>query len=178
MLFRSVAVLLLRHLHFQPWQYGLAFALPCIGGLLGSRLARPLVARAGPTRTMRIAGTLRVGWPIGLAFIPAGTVGLLAVIALEFGLITSCGIFNPVLATYRLEQSSADLVARTLSAWSISTSLGIAVTTALWGALSELVGIRAALAAAGVLALPTPLLLPRPRPSPVRADNPPAECAI
>ncbi len=174
-----LAVLMLRNLHFQPWQYGLAFALPCIGGLLGSRLARPLVARAGQTRTMRVAGTLRVGWPIGLAFIPAGTAGLLAVIALEFGLITSCGIFNPVLATYRLEQTSAQRVARTLSAWSISTSLAIAVTTALWGVLSELVGIRAALAAAGVLALPTPLLLPRPRrPSPVRADSPPAECAI
>jgi MFS family permease len=174
-----LAVLMLRHLHFQPWQYGLGFALPCIGGLLGSRLARPLVARAGQTRTMRIAGTLRVGWPIGLALIPAGTAGLLAVIALEFGLITSCGIFNPVLATYRLEQTSANRLARTLSAWSISTSLGIAVTTALWGVLGELVGIRAALAAAGVLALPTPLLLPRTRsPSPVRRHGPPADCAI
>lgn len=155
-----LAVLLLRRLHFQTWQYGLAFAAPCIGGLLGSRLARPLVTRAGQTRVMLIAGTLRVGWPIGLAFIPAGTVGLLLVMALELGLITSCGVFNPVLATYRLEQAATDRVARTLSAWSISTSFSIAIATAFWGVLSELVGIRAAIAAAGVLALPTPFLLP------------------
>jgi hypothetical protein len=42
-----LAVLLLRNLHYHPWQYGLAFAAPCIGGLAGSRLARPLVIRGG-----------------------------------------------------------------------------------------------------------------------------------
>jgi MFS family permease len=156
-----LAVLLLRNLHFHPWQYGLAFAAPCIGGLLGSRLARPLVARVGQTRVILIAGIARVGWPIGLAFVPAGTVGLLLVMGLELGLITSCGIFNPVIATYRLQEAAPDCVARTLAAWSISTSLCIAITTALWGLLSELIGIRAAIAAAGVLALPTPFLLPR-----------------
>ena len=35
-----LAVLLLRDLGFPPWQYGLAFAVPCVGGLVGSRLAR------------------------------------------------------------------------------------------------------------------------------------------
>jgi MFS family permease len=158
-----LAVLLLRQLQYHPWQYGLAFAAPCIGGLVGSRLARPLVARAGQARVILIAGILRVGWPIGLAFVPAGTVGLLLVMGLELGLITSCGIFNPVIATYRLQQAAPDRVARTLAAWSISTSLSIAITTALWGLLSELIGIRTAIAAAGVLALPTPFLLPRVR---------------
>lgn len=33
--------------------------------------------------------------------------------------------------------------------------------TALWGLLAELIGLRAAIAAAGVVALPAPLLLPR-----------------
>lgn len=80
-----------------------------------------------------MAGILRLGWPIGLAFVPAGTVGLLLVMGLELGLITSCGIFNPVIATYRLQQAAPDRVARTLAAWSISTSLSIAITTALWG---------------------------------------------
>jgi MFS family permease len=42
-----VAVLMLGHLGFKPWQYGLAFGVPCVGGLIGSRLARPLVARFG-----------------------------------------------------------------------------------------------------------------------------------
>jgi MFS family permease len=167
-----LAVLLLRNLHFQPWQYGLAFAAPCIGGFVGSRLARPLVARAGQTRVILIAGILRVGWPIGLAFVPAGTVGLLLVMGLELGLITSCGIFNPVIATYRLQEAAPDRVARTLAAWSISTNLCIAITTALWGLLSELIGIRAAIAAAGVLALPTPFLLLRFRRPSVTAQMP------
>jgi MFS family permease len=167
-----LAVLLLRRLHFLPWQYGLAFAAPCLGGLIGSRLARPLVARIGQTRVILLAGTLRVGWPIGLAFVPTGTAGLLLVMGLELGLITSCGIFNPIIATYRLQHAAPDRVARTLSAWSISTSLSIAITTALWGLLSELLGIRAAIAAAGVLALPTPLLLPRLQgPSVARANG-------
>jgi MFS family permease len=156
-----LAVLLLGRLHFQPWQYGLAFAAPCIGGLIGSRLARRLATRFGQTRVMLVTGTLRVGWPIGLAFTPAGTPGLLLVIGLQFGLVASIGIFNPLYATYRLEQTAPERIARTLSAWSISTSASIAVATALWGVLGELIGVRAAIAVAGVLALPTPLLLAR-----------------
>ncbi len=42
-----LAVLMLGQLGFRPWQYGLAFAVPCAGGLIGSRLARPLAARYG-----------------------------------------------------------------------------------------------------------------------------------
>ncbi|MEV5944126.1 MFS transporter, partial [Streptomyces sp. NPDC051994] len=42
-----LAVLLLRQLGFPPWQYGLAFAAPCLGGLIGSRLAQRVVARYG-----------------------------------------------------------------------------------------------------------------------------------
>lgn len=55
-----IAVLMLAHLGFKPWQYGLAFALPCIGGLIGSRLARTLVARFGQHKVMFTAGALRV----------------------------------------------------------------------------------------------------------------------
>ncbi len=158
-----LAVLMLRRLHFQPWQYGLAFAAPCIGGLIGSRLSRRLVARLGQRRVMLLFGTLTVGWPIGLAFIPAGTPGLLMVIGLQLGLVTSIGIFNPVAATYRLEQTAPERIARTLSAWSVSTTATTAVMIALWGLLAEMIGLRGAIAAAGILALPAPLLLPRGR---------------
>jgi len=46
-------------------------------------------------------------------------------------------VYNPVLATYRLDQTEKDRVARTLSAWSISSSTTIAVFTALWGVLAQ-----------------------------------------
>jgi hypothetical protein len=71
------------------------------------------------------------------------------------------GVFNPVFATYRPEQTPPDRVARTLSAWSVTSSATIAALTALWGVLAALTSLRIAIAAAGVLILGTPLLLPR-----------------
>jgi hypothetical protein len=161
----ALSVLMLAHLHFEPWQYGLAFAAPCAGGLIGARLSRPLVARFGQRRVLLVSGALRVGWPIGLAFIPAGTPGLLLVVGLQLGLMISIGVFTPVMATHRLEQTAPERIARTLSAWSVSSSATIAVMTALWGLLAELIGLRGAIAAAGLLALPSPLLLRTPRAS-------------
>lgn len=156
-----LAVLMLGRLGFAPWEYGLAFGAPCVGGLLGSRLAGRLVARFGRDRVLRVAGTLRACWPLGLAFVPAGPAGLALVLVLQFGLVTCVGVFNPVFAAYRLEQTPADRVARTLSAWSVTSGLTVAGLTATWGLLAALAGPRAAIAAAGVLLLATPLLLPR-----------------
>jgi hypothetical protein len=156
-----LTVLMLGRLGFAPWQYGLAFASPCVGGLLSARLARRAVARFGSHTVMLRVGALRACWPLGLAFIRPGPAGIALVIVLQFALVTCMGLYNPVLATYRLEQIAADRVARTLSAWSVSSSASIAVLTALWGLLASLTGPRIAIAIAGVLLLATPLLLPR-----------------
>jgi MFS family permease len=156
-----VAVLLLRDMGFSPLHYGLAFGVACLGGLVGARLARPLVTRFGQHKVMRVSGTVRAFWPLGLAFIPPATPGLLLIIVIEFGLITSIGIFNPVFAAYRLEHTTPDRVARTLAAWSITSGLTIAVLTVLWGLLAGLTDARVALAVAGVLLLGTPLFLVR-----------------
>ncbi|MEU4835230.1 MFS transporter [Streptosporangium sp. NPDC023615] len=163
-----LVVLLIGDLGFAPWQYGLVFAVPCAGGLVGARLARRLVARFGRHEVMLAAGTLRACWPVGLAFVQPGVPGIVLVVAVQLGLVTCCGVFNPVLATYRLDHTAPGRVARTLSAWSVSGSLAIAALTALWGLLAAATGPRAAIATAGVLLLATPLLLPRhtrPRPS-------------
>ncbi len=158
-----MAVLMLGRLGFAPWQYGLAFAAPCIGGLIGSRLARRVVARFGRHTVMMVTGTLRACWPLGLAFVRPGTGGLALVIAAQFGLVTCMGVFNPVFATYRLEHAGQDFLARTLTSWSVSSSLTIAALTALWGLLAGVTSPRAAIALAGFLLLATPLLLPRRR---------------
>ncbi|MFF8831615.1 MFS transporter [Streptomyces sp. NPDC015131] len=155
-----MALLLLRDLGFAPWQYGLVFALPCVGGLIGSRLARRLVARFGQDRVLRVAGTLRACWSLPLAFVQPGPAGMALVLVVQFGLVTCCGLFNPVLATHRLTHTDPGRVARTLTAWSVGTSAGIAVLTAAWGLLAVLTGPRTAIAAAGMLLLATPLLLP------------------
>ncbi|MFR9787552.1 MFS transporter [Streptomyces sp. MB22_4] len=175
-----LAVLMLGRLGFAPWQYGLAFAVPCLGGLLGSRLARPLATRYGRRRVLLASGVLRACWPIGLAFVGPGVTGLLTVMVVEAGLITCCGIFNPLVVTERLELTPNDRVARMLAAWSVTGKAVTAALTALWGLLAALAGPRTALGVAGVLMLATPLLLwPRPaateRPSP--ATVPPSPVA-
>jgi MFS family permease len=156
-----LAVLLLGRLGFPPWQYGLAFAAPCVGGLIGSRLARRVVARHGQHRIIRTVGTLRAVWLIGLAFVGPGVTGLVTVMAVEFAIIISMSLYNPVLATYRLEHTPRDRIARTLSAWSISSSASIAVLSALGGLLAAATSPRTAIAVAGLLILGSPLLLPR-----------------
>jgi MFS family permease len=156
-----LAVLMLGQLGFAPWQYGLAFGLPCVGGVIGARLARPLITRFGERKVMRAAGSLRACWSIGLAFIQPGIAGLALVLAVQFGLVTSIGVFNPVLATCRLEHTETDRLARVLSAWSVTSNATIAVLTALWGLLAGLTGPRTAIAIAGLLMLLSPFLLPR-----------------
>ena len=156
-----LAVLMLGHLGFTPWQYGLAFGAPCVGGLIGSRLARRLVARFGQHKIMLTAGALRACWSLGLAFIRPGAAGLVLVIAAELGLITCMGVFNPVFATYRLNRTATDRVARTLSTWSVTSNATIAALTALWGLLASITSPRTAIAIAGLLLLTTPFLLPR-----------------
>ncbi len=156
-----LAVLLLDSLGFAPWQYGLVFAAPCVGGLVGARLAHRLVARFGRHKVLRTAGALRACWPLGLAFVQPGVHGIVTVLVVQLGLVTCCGVFNPVLATYRLDHTDPGRVARTLTAWSVSSSAAIAAMTAAWGLLAALIGPRTAIAVAGVVLLATPLLLPR-----------------
>jgi len=167
-----LAVLMLGGLGFAPWQYGLAFAAPSIGGLAGSRLARPLVTRFGQHRVLVASGVLRAPWSVGLAFVGAGTGGLLLVMGVELGLIFCCGVFNPVYATYRLERTATGRVTRTLSVWAVTTRASTALLTAVWGVLGGLLGPRTAVGLAGVLLLATPLLLPRRAAPPLPAEHP------
>jgi MFS family permease len=155
-----LAVLMLGRYGFPAWQYGLAFAVPSIGGLIGSRVARPLAARFGQHRLILVLGVLRACWVIGLVAMRPGITGLVIVMAVELGLITTCGVFNPLFATHRLEQAPPDRTARVLAAWSVSSNVSIAVITALWGVLAEFISPLAALGAAGLCLLATPLLLP------------------
>jgi MFS family permease len=156
-----VAFQMLGRLGFAPWQYALAFGAPCFGGLIGSRVVRPLVARFSEHQVMFTAGALRACWSLGLAFIVPGTAGIVLVIAIQFGLVTCIGVFNPLFATYRLRHTETSRVARTLSAWSVTSSATIAAMTALWGLLASITGPRVAIAIAGVSMLAAIPLLPR-----------------
>ena len=158
-----LAVLMLGDLGFAPWQYALAFGAPCVGGLVGARLSPRLVARHGQETILRGAGTLRACWSLPLAFVFSGAGGLALMIVVQFGLVLSVGVFNPVYATHRLEQIPNDRMARTLAAWSVTNNVTVAAMTALFGLLAGVVGPRPAIAVAGAALLATPLLLGRPQ---------------
>jgi len=170
----ELAVLMLGQLKFAPWQYTLAFGAPCIGGLIGSQLSPWLVTRFGRHRILLASGTLAACWPIGLAFTGRGAGGVVLVIGLQFGLVLCMGVFNPVNTTYRLDHTDKRLVARVLSAWSVSKNLCIAALTIVWGVLASATSPRVSILAAGILLLGTPLLLPRREhvPAPSSVDTP------
>ncbi|MFC3500587.1 MFS transporter [Micromonospora krabiensis] len=167
-----LAVLLLGEYHFPAWQYGLAFGVPALGGLVGARLSARLAARHGRRRVMVVSGWLRSIFPLGLAFVRPGVTGLLTVIVVEALLITCMGVFNPIYATERLRRTPPDQAAQVLTAWSVAGRLVQAALTMVWGVLAALIGPLAAITVSGVLLLATPLLLPRrtdpSHPEPVR----------
>ena len=156
-----LAVLLLGDYGFPAWQYGLAFGVPAVAGLVGARAAAPLVARHGRPRILLAFGWLRSLFPLGLALTQPGVTGLLTVIVVEALVIGTMGVFNPIQATERLERTPTAQAAQVLVAWSVSTRLTQAALIALWGVLATLTSALTAIAVAGVLLLATPLLLPR-----------------
>ena len=161
-----LAVLLLGEYHFPAWQYGLAFGVPALGGVVGAHLSARLVRRYGRHRIMTVSGRLRSLFPLGLAFVHPGITGLLTVIIVEGLLITCMGVFNPIYATERLRRTPGDRLARVLSAWQVSSKLVQATLTVIWGALATLTSPLAAITISGVLLLATPILLPTTRRSP------------
>jgi MFS family permease len=149
---------MLHDLGFTPLQYGLGFGVSCLGGILGARASQPLVRRYGQRKILLGFGVARVLWLLGLSFLGTGLAGLLLVMAVEIGMITCMGVFNPVFATHRLEHTEDGKMARVLTAWTISTRTAIAAATALWGVLAGLTSSQTAIATAGVLLLATSVL--------------------
>ena len=165
-----MAHLMLGELGFSAFAYGLAFGLPCVGGIIGARLSR----RFDADRVLRVAGVLRSLWIWPLAFTVPGLLGLLLVMAAQTATVTAMGAFNPVLATRRLRRPAPGDVARVLLAWTVTTRLVTALLVGLWGGLAALVGTRPAVALAGLALLATPALLPRAAPGPTAARTPAA----
>lgn len=154
-----LSVLLLGEYHFPAWQYGLAFGLPALGGFVGARLSARLSARYGRHRVMIVSGWLRSCFPLGLALVQPGVPGLLTVIVVEGLLITCMGVFNPILATERLQRTPADRAAQVLTTWSVSSKLVQAALMVIWGGLATITSPLAAITLSGLFLLATPLLL-------------------
>ncbi|MEU6174822.1 MFS transporter [Streptantibioticus parmotrematis] len=155
-----MAVLMLRDLGLGAWQYGLALGVPCLGGVLGSRLSAALTRRYGQRRLLLLAGAARTPWLLLLPLAPRGPAGVLAVVAADFGLLVVAGIFNPAFGTYRMEATEDGHMTRVTTAWSVSSRATQAAFMAAGGALAGLLGVRGALVVAGGLCVASAGFLP------------------
>ncbi|GGK93169.1 MFS transporter [Mangrovihabitans endophyticus] len=155
-----LGVLMLRDLGFPAWQYGVAWGVPCLGGVLGALALKPLTRRYGERRVMLASGVGRAVWLCLLAAMPAGPGGLALVIVVETLALFGSGVFNPAFATYRLTHTEDGHVARVISCWSITSRVAQPIGIAAGGALAAATSVRVALLVCGVGCLASAVLLP------------------
>lgn len=153
-------VLLLRELALPAWQYGLALALPSIGGVLGSWFAPHFARRFGSASTLRWSSVLR-GLPVlAIPFIPAGSLGFITYTLANSILLFCAGAFRPVYSSLRLQATDDAYVTRVTTAFTLA-SRGIAPMFALVGGLvGTVLGVRAGILAGAVLLLASCAILP------------------
>ncbi|MGC5241430.1 MFS transporter [Streptomyces albogriseolus] len=155
-----MAVLMLDDLGLAPWQYGLALGLPCLGGVLGSRLTPLLTRRFGQRRTLLVSGVARTLWTILLPLTPSGAIGVFVIVAADFGLLFSAGIFNPSFTTYRMAATPDAFMSRVGTSWSVGAKTCQAAFVIAGGLIAATAGVRGALLIAGLLCMASALLLP------------------
>ncbi|BDH05881.1 MFS transporter [Streptomyces seoulensis] len=155
-----MAVLMLDDLGLAPWQYGLALGLPCLGGVLGSRLTPLLTRRFGQRRILLLAGVARTLWTILLPLTPSGAVGVFVIVAADFGLLFSAGVFNPSFTTYRMAATPDAFMSRVGTSWSVGSKTCQAAFMIVGGLIAAAAGVRGALCVAGLLCMTSALLLP------------------
>lgn len=154
-------VLMLRDLGFAPWAYGLVLGLPCLGGVLGARLAPRLQARFGVHRVLRYGGIARTPWLLAIPFAGPGPAGVALLLVTNFCLLFAAGVFNPAFAAYRLDVTPDGVLARVITAWSISSRTVKPLFIAAGGALAAITDVRTAIGVGGAVCLLSVLLLPR-----------------
>ncbi|MFF2012935.1 MFS transporter [Streptomyces sp. NPDC058195] len=155
-----MAVLMLEDLELAPWQYGLALGLPCLGGVLGSRLAPLLTRHFGQRRILLLSGVARTLWMILMPLTPSGALGVFVIVAADFGLLLSAGVFNPSFTTYRMAATPDAFMSRVSTSWSVGSKTCQAAFMITGGFIGAAAGVRGALLIAGLLCMASALLLP------------------
>jgi MFS family permease len=178
-----LAVLMLRELQFPAWQYGLAWGVPCLGGVFGALALPPLVRQYGQRRVLLASGVGRALWLCLLAAVPAGLAGLVLVMVVELLALFGSGLFNPAFATYRMAETDDHHLSRVISCWSITSRTTQPIGIALGGTLAAATTVRTALLICGLVVLASTVLLPwRPTPAqptaPRRDTQPLTELAV
>uniref|UniRef100_UPI00037AF98D MFS transporter n=1 Tax=Parafrankia elaeagni TaxID=222534 RepID=UPI00037AF98D len=160
MTFPLLAVLILDELRLPASAYGLALGVPCLGGIVGSRLAPVLARRFGQQRVLLVAGAARAPWLLLYPLAPHGPTGLVIIMVADTAILTCAGVFNPVFATYRMEVTADAYMARVRTAWGISSKTVQPLFIFAGGGLAALTDVRTALLIAGLACTASVVLLP------------------
>lgn len=160
-----ITVLYLRELGFTPWQYGLLLGVPSLGGFLGARSTRRVVARFGAVRTLRWAGLLRGPWQFLIPLAAPGVAGLLLCGAATFGVLFFAGMANSAANSYRQLQTPDHLMARVSTLWAFATTAAQPAFIVAGGLLATVLPIRVVIVLAAALMVSSALLLPRRQPT-------------
>jgi MFS family permease len=163
---------MLRDLGMKPWQYGLVLGLPCLGGVLGARLAPRLTRRFGLYRMLIVFGVLRTPWLLLLPLATPGWDGFVLLTLAETGLLIAAGAFNPSFATYRMEVTEDGYMARVFASWSITSRTVQPAFMAAGGLLAGLTSLRTAMVVAGCCCLLSAVVLPWRSAKPVPLPEP------
>ncbi|MFI2906966.1 hypothetical protein ACG2OD_01675 [Streptomyces sp. PDY-4] len=84
---------------------------------------------------------------------------MLVIVAADFGLLFSAGVFNPSFTTYRMAATHA-FMSRVGTSWSVGAKTCQAVFVIAGGLVAAATGVRGALLVAGLLCMASALLLP------------------
>ncbi|XKK61558.1 hypothetical protein HFP71_00700 [Streptomyces sp. ARC32] len=82
------------------------------------------------------------------------------IVAVDFGLLFSAGVFNPSFTTYRMAATPDAFMARVATSWSVGQKTCQAAFMIAGGVVAAAAGVRGALLVAGLLCLASALLLP------------------
>lgn len=155
-----LTVFMLRDRGFAAWQYGLVFGAAGLAGIAGSLLAKPVLHRFGQHRVLLVTGVGRNLWLGLIPFASATTGGLLLITASELLLLLFVGVFNPTFATYRMNVTDDEHMARVALAWSISSKTAQPLFIAAAGLLAVVTSAQTVLLILAAILLTASLLLP------------------
>lgn len=155
-----ITVFILRDKGFQPWQYGVVFGVSGVAGVAGSLLVKPAVRRFGERKVLLVAGAGRNLWLGLIPLASAGAGGLVLITLSELLLLVFVGVFNPVFATYRMNNTDDQHMSRVTMAWSISTRTVQPVFIAAAGAFAAATSARTAMFVLAAILLTATVLLP------------------
>lgn len=153
-------VLLLRGLDLPAWQFGIALALPSLGGLLGSWLAPRVSGRLGEHRTLVGSAVLRGVPVLALPFLPGGTAGLVVYVVSTFLLLTFAGVFRPVYTAVRMEATDDAVMTWVTTAFTLASRGAAPLFALLGGLVATGIGVRGGLLVGVVGLILSGLFLP------------------